>query len=180
MGDKVSRRLSYDPTPNMAGLVSDSIPPAPAPIPAFAEGQPSLPAPAPLAPRVSRGPARAEPSPMLGSTPPVSVPPQNFYEESEHDADIEADYHAERTARAAPRTARAPKAPRATPRQPPTARSASVVNSEARIRRTLRIPKSFDKKLRELASLLGVNLNSAILAAVEAEWQRRAAERRRA
>jgi hypothetical protein len=53
-----------------------------------------------------------------------------------------------------------------------------VVSNEKRVRRTLRIPLSFDKKLRELAIVRGVNLNSAVLAAIEGEWQRAMAERR--
>ncbi|MBL9041138.1 MAG: hypothetical protein JNM83_06030 [Myxococcales bacterium] len=46
-----------------------------------------------------------------------------------------------------------------------------------RIRRTLRIPKHFDKMLRDIAKQLGANLNSAILSVIEAEWNRRVASK---
>ncbi len=142
MADKVSRRLSYDPTPNMAGIFADSIPAAPAPIPAG------------------------------------ESPPSASYEAPAHATAPIPEFAPKRATRPAPRAAKAPKTARPAARK--TARAKPVVSSEQRTRRTLRIPKSFDRKLRELASFLGVNLNSAILAAIEAEWQRRVTERRRA
>lgn len=145
--DKVSRKLSYDPTPNMAGLFADGVPQAAAPQPVSAM-EPEAP---PLTVRVVRA---------------ADSPP---------DSEIR----------------REPKRPRPNPQRPspvvrtsaaakpdrlsPTgvgSRTRSVVGEQERVRRTLRIPKHFDKMLRELAKALGVNLNSAILASIEAEWQR--------
>jgi hypothetical protein len=47
------------------------------------------------------------------------------------------------------------------------------------MRRTLRLPRGFDKMLRELAAARGQNLNSAVLTAIENEWQRAVSERQR-
>jgi len=145
--DKISRKLSYDPTPNMAGLFADSVPQAAAPQPVSAMEPEAPPLPVrviraavpPTAPETSHETPRPRPRPerpnSVSRPRPVSKPP-----------------------RAAQRGA--------------TSRAPSVVSEQERIRRTLRIPKNFDKMLRELAKALGVNLNSAILASIEAEWLR--------
>lgn len=145
--DKVSRKLSYDPTPNMAGLFAESIPQAAAPQPVSAietDAQPPSvrvirvadPAPAPEIPceRERPRPNPERPSQVLRARPVAKLD------------------------RPSPKAAES--------------RVRSVVGEQERIRRTLRIPKHFDKMLRELAKALGVNLNSAILASIEAEWQR--------
>lgn len=150
--DKVSRKLSYDPTPNMAGLFAESVPQAAAPQPVSAM-EPEAPPLAVRAIRVTdvqlasetrRNPERPRPNPK-------------------------------RTSPVLPTSAAAkPDRPSPTGAAPQTR---SVVGEQERVRRTLRIPKHFDKMLRELAKALGVNLNSAILASIEAEWQRRVATR---
>ena len=145
--DKVSRKLSYDPTPNMAGLFADSVPQAAAPQPVSAM-EPEAPpltvrvvraADSPPSLEIRREPERARPNPKRPS--PVL------------------------------RTSAAAKPDRPSPTGAAT-RTRSVVGEQERVRRTLRIPKHFDKMLRELAKALGVNLNSAILSSIEAEWQR--------
>lgn len=150
--DKVSRKLSYDPTPNMAGLFAESVPQAAAPQPVSAM-EPEAPpltvrvvraADSPPASEARRGPER--PRPNLRRPSPL------------------------------PRTNAAPKLDRPLPTGA-VSRTRSVVGEQERIRRTLRIPKPFDKMLRELAKALGINLNSAILASIEAEWRRRIASR---
>ena len=177
MAGKVSRRLSYDPTPNMAGLFADEPPPAPAPVPPTAQLEPE-------APPLSQSSIRTETS----SYPPARQPPMVPRSESRAPAPVAYAEPPIARATSTPRpppdrkpakSAPAPKPPRA-PAPRAAARSQPVVSSERRVRRTLRIPLSFDKKLRELATVHGVNLNSAVLAAIDAEWQRAVAERRRA
>jgi len=146
--DKVSRKLSYDPTPNMAGLFADGVPQAAAPQPVSAI-EPEAP---PLTVRVVR--AADSPPSLEIRREPKRAPPNSK--------------------RPSPvvRTSAAAKPERPSPTGA-ASRTRSVVGEQERVRRTLRIPKHFDKMLRELAKALGVNLNSAILASIEAEWRRR-------
>lgn len=167
MAEKVSRRLSYEPTPNMAGLYAEDIPAAPAPTPTTVqpEPQPYTPPPAPSPPSYTatwQGPV------TVPAAPAPTAPP---YREPARPAVPAA------PARARKAPAKPPAPPR--PARSSVGRSQSVVSSEARVRRTIRIPLSFDKKLRELAAARGVNLNSAILAAIDVDWQSMVAGRRR-
>jgi hypothetical protein len=147
--DKVSRKLSYDPTPNMAGLFDDTVPQAAAPQPVSAM-EPESP---PLTVRVVRA---------ADSPPAPEIPHETVRPRSERPSPASRPRPVTKTPRTAQRGA--------------TSRAPSVVSEPERIRRTLRIPQNFDKMLRELAKALGVNLNSAILASIEAEWQRRHSE----
>lgn len=192
---KAGKKLSYLPTPNMAGLFDDPIPQAPAPdvmapvlsdfgavpvpsalatepvvrAPAPARTSPSKPPPAqPRRPAVRptvRAPAAAK-SPKAIRPTPTTMPSVVIPEYAEPVRQMAAP---------APRTNRAPKPAPTTD----TVRPKPVVSMGERIRRTLRIPKHFDKMLRDIAKQLGANLNSAILSVIEAEWNRRVAVRNR-
>ena len=145
--DKVSRKLSYDPTPNMAGLFAESVPQAAAPQPVSALEQ------------------VAPPPPVRTFQATDSPPASETRRERERPRP-----NPKRPSPGLPTSAAAkPDRPSPTGAAP---RTRSVVGEQERVRRTLRIPKHFDKMLRELAKALGVNLNSAILASIEAEWQR--------
>jgi len=180
MAEKVSRRLSYDPMPNMAGLFPEDIPSAPAPVPFQAEA-PSNPEPSAVSPPQEEAWQPPAPAPR------PTAPPRHQPQPSTRAASTrDESYDTARASASSPRHERRPAPPPVRVQKPArapaprrTERPQPVVSSEDRTRRTLRIPLSFDKKLRELAALRGVNLNSAVLAAIEAEWLRAVAERRR-
>ncbi len=232
---KAGKKLTYRPTPNMAGLFDEPIPQAPAPD-ATAPGisnlgtasvpsplptnelpakqgasdvparRPAMPAPGPesvIVPQIDRpatvsveprvrvpAPTQSSPSKPPPAQPrspavPLSVSAPEFAKQAKairptpttaQSVEI-PEYAAPVPQRAAPapRKSRAPKPAPATA----TVRPKSVVSMDERIRRTLRIPKHFDKMLRDIAKQLGVNLNSAILSVIEAEWHRRVAAKGR-
>lgn len=138
-------------------------------VPAPMQTSPSKPPPAqpssPAVPLAVRAPELAKPAKAIRPAP-TTVPSVEIPE-----------YAAPAPQRAAPspRKSRAPKPARVTD----PVRSKSVVSMDERIRRTLRIPKHFDKMLRDIAKQLGANLNSAILSVIEAEWNRRVVAKNR-
>ena len=231
---KAGKKLSYLPTPNMAGLFDEPIPQAPAPdatapvisnlgtasvpsllptnelpakqvasdVPARRPAMPlprpesvvvphDRPATVPVEPRVRVfAPTQSSPSkpppaqprspaaPLAVSAPELAKPAKAIRPTPTTAQSVEIpEYAAPVSQRAAP-APRASRAPKPAPLTD-TVRSKSVVSTGERIRRTLRIPKHFDKMLRDIAKQLGANLNSAILSVIEAEWHRRVAAKGR-
>ena len=227
---KAGKKLSYLPTPNMAGLFDDPIPQAPAPdvmapvlsdlgaapvpsapatnelparqvadvperraatqtprsesviapqieLPASVPHKPVVRAPAPVWTSPSKPPPVQPRSPAVRA-PAAAKPPKAVRATPTTVPSVVIPEYAEavpQRASPSPRTNRAPKpAPTTDPVRPQP-----VVSMGERIRRTLRIPKHFDKMLRDIAKQLGANLNSAILSVIEAEWNRRVAVRNR-